>query len=1016
MPLKKLNRNEIYFWIATVLISVFFIVFFTYLLMRVVYPLHVDLMKRRAQETISHLQYVVPYLDNEKRQEYLEHVAAKAKDLSYLVILDREGHAVAHSDPLRVGMTFADPGFRLAIESAGPVQQIYNRDMGNPESPHHGEKTLDMLEPFYTQDGEISGVVNVGLSMSAIESAQRKYRNISIVSVAIWLIFISGFAILHLRIIIAKRKIEDALMESEASFRALAENSVDVIMRFDRKYRHLYCNPTIKLKTGLNSEDLIGKTHRDVGFPDDLCNFWEEAIEKVFTTGKPYSVEFELSEGTWFDWLLMPETDNGGTVRAVITSARDISDRRRAEKDRVTHIRFLENMALIEHARRNATDMDNLLSRMLEAIQSIFQCDRVFVMYPCNPDAPSWSVPMEYTSADYQVAFQPEEQIPMTPDMAEAFRHILAGDKPVIFDETTDNTMPKSAIQHSFRSCMISNIQTNTSDPWLLGIAQCSYAREWTDEDQQLYREISRRLSDALSTFLSLREMKESQELFTLFMDYLPAVVFIKNEEGRFIYVNKYMNDLHGEDTWLGKRSEDVVTEDIALKEHKNDILAMVSGYHTYNQTVPDQYDKEHVFQVHKFRINRRDKAPLLGSIALDITVHTHVEKEKTRLEDQLRQAQKMEAIGQLAGGIAHDFNNLLQVINGHTDMAIEELPEDAEAREELEEVAKAGERAARLVGQLLAFSRRQIMKPENLDINDVIGALMKMLGRVIGEHIRIDFIPGHNLNIIHADRGMIEQVLMNLCVNARDAMPEGGALILETTNTIIDAEYCDMHPWAKTGKFVMFSVTDNGIGMDENTVNHVFEPFFTTKGKEKGTGLGLATSYGIVKQHNGIINVYSEPGRGTTFKVYLPVSEELASASDTQTFKEVTGGTETILLAEDDQMVGHLTKNILERAGYTVLFAQDGEIAIEMFEENHDSIDMLLFDIVMPNLGGREAYDRIQQKRPNIPVLYTSGYSDGAIHTNFVLNENLTLVQKPFSRTDLLSSVRTVLDDNTAT
>ncbi len=397
--------------------------------------------------------------------------------------------------------------------------------------------------------------------------------------------------------------------------------------------------------------------------------------------------------------------------------------------------------------------------------------------------------------------------------------------------------------------------------------------------------------------------------------------------------------------------------------------------------------------------------------ILQDITASRIAEEEKAKLESQLIQAQKMEAIGQLAGGVAHDFNNLLQVINGYTEMALHSMDRTSSAGKYLSEVSKAGERAARLVAQLLAFSRRQLMKPETLDVNEVIAHLLNMLSRLIGEHIRLDFIPGHQLGTINADRGMIEQIIMNLCVNARDAMPTGGTLTIESENIFIDRDYCDTHSDTKPGHYVRIAITDNGIGMDEETRSHVFEPFFTTKGPGQGTGLGLATVYGIVKQHDGMIQVYSEMEKGTIFKIYLPISKNKNIPSEIKAEGSAIGGNETILLAEDDEMVRTLVQRFLEDAGYTVLVAKDGEDAIGLYRQYAQEIDLLLLDVVMPNKGGREVYDMVRKENPSIRVLFASGYSENAVHTNFVLDEGLELIQKPYNRNNLLRTIRRLLD-----
>ena len=407
------------------------------------------------------------------------------------------------------------------------------------------------------------------------------------------------------------------------------------------------------------------------------------------------------------------------------------------------------------------------------------------------------------------------------------------------------------------------------------------------------------------------------------------------------------------------------------------------------------------------------DDGTILGAIVVnqDISDRKRAEEERERLEDQLRQALKMEAIGQLAGGIAHDFNNLLQVILGHVEGMQNELRPDSPEFEPIGEVRRAAERAANLTRQLLAFSRRQIIQPINLDLNELIEGVLKMIRRVIGEHIELHFLSGNRLGVVHADKGQIEQILMNLCVNARDAMPNGGTLTIETENVVIGKAYCREHPWATEGRYVLLSVTDTGCGIDEGTRLQIFEPFFTTKEIGQGTGLGLATVYGIVKQHTGFIQVYSELGKGTAFKVYLPIVERPAEEVGSKVPELVTGGTETILLAEDEEMVRNLVCRMLKTAGYTVLGACDGEDAMQVFEENVDQIELAILDVMMPKLGGREVMDRIREKRPHIRFLFSSGYSENAIHTNFVMKEGLHLITKPYRKSDLLRAVREALD-----
>ena len=394
-----------------------------------------------------------------------------------------------------------------------------------------------------------------------------------------------------------------------------------------------------------------------------------------------------------------------------------------------------------------------------------------------------------------------------------------------------------------------------------------------------------------------------------------------------------------------------------------------------------------------------------------DLTEIKQAEEEQQRLQEQLAQAQKMESVGQLAGGIAHDFNNLLQAILGYGEIAMETAAPDSEVHELLGQIMQAGDRARELVAQLLAFSRRQVLEMLNVDLNDAVSDLLKMLHRVIGEHVELRFVKGTDLGIVRADAGQIGQILTNLCVNARDAMPDGGTITIETMDAHLDEDYCENIAWARPGRFALLSVTDTGGGMDEATKHQVFEPFFTTKGVGEGTGLGLSTVYGLVKQHQGFVNVYSEVGKGSTFRIYLPVSEQVEAIASARPTGPVRGGTETILLAEDDEMVRALTTTMLERGGYTVLPARDGDEALAVFARHADEIDLTLLDVIMPGLGGRAVHDRIRETHPDLPALFASGYSMNALHTNFVLDDGLELIQKPTGRMDLLRKVRDVLD-----
>jgi two-component system, cell cycle sensor histidine kinase and response regulator CckA len=389
-------------------------------------------------------------------------------------------------------------------------------------------------------------------------------------------------------------------------------------------------------------------------------------------------------------------------------------------------------------------------------------------------------------------------------------------------------------------------------------------------------------------------------------------------------------------------------------------------------------------------------------------TVHDITERKV--LEDQLRQSQKMEAVGQLAGGIAHDFNNALSVINGYSELLQQALTADHALSKQAEEIHKAGQRAASLTRQLLAFSRKQTVQPVVLDLNSVVSEMEKMLRRLIGEDITLEMELGKRLKTVRVDRSQMEQIFMNLAINARDAMPKGGKLLIETSNAELDAMYLRQHPYAKPGPYVMLSVSDTGCGMDKTTQAHIFEPFFTTKDVGKGTGLGLSTVYGIVKQSKGYVSVYSELEKGTTFKIFLPESEAADTGAGTAAKPELPAGKEAILLVEDDPALRELTRNCLLGNGYSVVEADNGKSAIEVSQKHHGTIHMLLTDVIMPQMSGPELAQALSQARPEMKVLFMSGYTDDLIAHHGMLNAGTILIEKPFDISSLLTKVRQVL------
>jgi PAS domain S-box-containing protein len=504
--------------------------------------------------------------------------------------------------------------------------------------------------------------------------------------------------------------------------------------------------------------------------------------------------------------------------------------------------------------------------------------------------------------------------------------------------------------------------------------------------------------------------LRASEEHFRSFIENLPVGVYRTTPDGRVLMANPALLRMLGYDSLEELGSRNLERESLEAGYARNafreqiDRQGEIRGF----EASWKRRDGSVVFFRESARAIRADDGRVLyyDGTTEDIS-------ERRRLEEQFRQAQKMEAVGRLAAGVAHDFNNLLTVVIGYSDLLLQTFAANDRMRPSMEEIKKAGERAAALTRQLLAFSRKQVLKPQVLDLNNLLTNVDQMLRRVIGEDIELVTHLPPGLGRVKADPGQIEQVLMNLAVNARDAMSQGGQLTLEAANVELDSHYARSHESVVPGHYVMLAMTDTGMGMDAETQAHIFEPFYTTKEPGKGTGLGLSTVYGIVKQSGGNVWVYSEPGKGTTFKVYLPRVDQPADAvaPGESGAGEQSRGSETILLVEDEKAVRSLTREILESRGYHVLEADGAMAALEIGEAHKERINLLLTDVVMPQMSGRELAEHMAPLHPEMKVLYMSGYADNAVARRRMLVPGTALLQKPFTAHALARKLREVLD-----
>ncbi len=568
------------------------------------------------------------------------------------------------------------------------------------------------------------------------------------------------------------------------------------------------------------------------------------------------------------------------------------------------------------------------------------------------------------------------------------------------------------ALQHGLRACWSMPISVHNGA--VLGTFACYY-REPRAPDSHHLRLIDRAThlaGIAIEHHRAKTELRAAETRYRTLVERLPAITYIAEVgvEGRWLFVSPQIESMLGfsAEEWMANSGLWM------SRIHIEDRAIAIAAEHRVQET-GQLYKAEYRMHARDGRIlwfrdeaNLLDGAsakPLMQGVLYDITEHK-------RLEEQLRQAQKMEAIGQLAGGVAHDFNNLLMVIGAHIDRIRDRLLPDDPLYADAAEVHNAVHRAAALTSQLLAFSRKQLLQPRVLDVASVLSGVARMLARLLAESIELKIEIENDLARVKVDQGQLEQALLNLALNARDAMPDGGTLTIQAKSIRFDEAQNWRHSSVQPGAYVMLAVTDTGTGMDTATQARIFEPFFTTKGPGKGTGLGLPMVYGVIKQSGGAISVYSEPGQGTTFKIFLPQCESEVSPDSKQPPVSEVNGNETILLVEDQVAIREVTSVYLMGLGYNVLAAPDGEAALRIAETQQRRIDLVVTDIVMPNMGGRELATHITRLHPHAKVLFMSGYPDFAVRHSEGLSEHAEVLQKPFSLKSLASKARLLLDN----
>lgn len=812
--------------------------------------------------------------------------------------------------------------------------------------------------------------------------------------------------------------IQQDLRESEELHRIIIENILDPIFITDSSGKFTFVSPNISHIFGhpLKEIQTLGNISAWVNKGQSLFD-----LDELNRLGELSNIEAVITDknGQKKDYLITVKrvTIKDGSILYV---CRDITERKQAEEEHKAYIRFLENLELVDQAIKKEKDLEQMLRNILETVFSIFNCDRTWLFYPCDPDSPSFRVPMEIARPEYPGAKILNVDVPMHPEIAQNLREALETNDPVIYTAGTKRPVNKlSAEQFGVQSQMFTAIYPKLGKPWAFGIHQCSFPRIWTKEEKKLFNEIARRISDGLSSVLFLRELQENEKRFRATFEQAAVGIAHVAPEGQWLRVNQKLCDIVGYSRaeLLQKKFQDITHPD-DLNTDLEYIRKILAGeIQTYNMEKRYLHKDGSIVWIDLTVSLVRHSSGEAGyfiSVVEDITRRKQAEKEKEKLQQQLLHAQKLESVGRLAGGVAHDFNNMLAAILGHVELAMMRCAASDPIYTNLQVIEDSAERSANLTRQLLAFARKQTVAPKVLDLNITVTNILKMLRRLIGEDVDLAWIPGNDLWLVKIDPSQVDQLLANLCVNARDAISGIGKVTIETGNIVFDETYCAAHPNFTCGEYVVLAVSDDGCGMSKETQARLFEPFFTTKEMGKGTGLGLATVYGIVKQNEGFINFYSEPDKGTIFKIYLPRVKGETRLATSQPTKDIPKGKgETILVVEDEPVILEMSRAMLEQLGYTVLSAGTPAEALSQASAYINDIQLLITDVIMPEMNGRELTELINNMKPGLKSLFVSGYTANVIAHHGVLDEGVYFLQKPFTITDLAIKVHQALEQN---
>ena len=787
---------------------------------------------------------------------------------------------------------------------------------------------------------------------------------------------------------------EPALALEAQQLAILLDSSRELIAVLGSDGALLFANRSFRFTFGERSVGLIGKQITNFVHALDVGTLRENLAEVSLKSDGLRSdrCRFRGRDGSW-RWIQFTCQNKLSVpgLEGILFHGSDVTDLHRMESERGVN-------SEIVHALNETAHLDQLLKRIHFALKRILPADNCFVALH-EPVNDTFAFP--FFVDEYDTA--PPPQKVGRSCTAFVFRTGKAKLIPQSYFDELAEAGEVELVGSPAPAWLGVPLKTPTATIGVLVVQHYQNESAYDLRDLEFLESVGGHIALAIERRRAEEDLRRNESMLRLLFEHNPLPTWLYEIDSlRFLRVNQAATQLYGYST---SEFERMTILDVYPQAQRSKALEYIRSMHSDME--------EHEFWQHEPKDGRSFEVECISHqlsyagkqvrlvVAQDIS-------ERRLLESQLRQAQKMEAVGRLAGGVAHDFNNLLMVIKGHTELLLNALPPSEQISRKIEQIDRSADRAAALTRQLLAFSRMQVLQPQVINMNSIVEEMGKLLPRLIGEDIDLILRTDEHLRTIRADASQMEQVLMNLAVNARDAMPNGGRLIIETSNCDLDHAFTASYPLMKPGPYVLLVVTDSGTGMDAETQAHIFEPFFTTKEKGKGTGLGLAMVYGIVKQSGGFIWVYSELGKGTSFKIYLPrVDQAEEHLSPSHPSADLPTGTETVLLAEDEQDVREIAREFLESGGYRVIEAEDGRAAIELAARNKGHIQLLVTDMVMPGITGQELAIRLQAEHPGLNVIFMSGYSERAASEMVDADPSIRLLSKPFSRAAILRAVR---------